>query len=39
MNILRANIDSKNFINEFLTQEQLVMLGRNKRNLVTYTEK
>lgn len=39
MNILRANIDSKNFINEFLTQEQLAMLGQNKRNLVTFAEK
>ena len=27
MNILRANLDSKNFINEFLSQDQLVMLG------------
>jgi len=39
MNILRSNIDSKNFINEFLTKDQLVMLGQNKRNMVTFVER
>lgn len=39
MNILKGNIDSKNFINEFLTQEQLIMLGQNKRNMVTFVGK
>lgn len=39
MNILRSNIDSKNFINEFLTRDQMVMLGQNKRNMVTFVDK
>ena len=29
-------MDCKNFIYEFLTKDQLVMLGQNKRNMVTF---
>ena len=38
MNILRSSMDCKNFIYEFLTKDQLVMLGQNKRNMVTFVE-
>jgi hypothetical protein len=32
-------MDCKNFISEFLTRDQLVMLGQNKRNMVTFVDR
>jgi len=35
---MRTTIDSRNFLAEFLTDEQALMLAKNKRNYLNYPE-
>lgn len=34
--MIRTTIDCKNFLAEFLTDEQALMLAKNKRNYINY---
>lgn len=36
--LLRVSQDSRNFLSEFLTDEQSSMLAKNKRNYINYFE-
>ena len=38
LNVMRTSIDSRNFLAEFLTDEQALMLAKNKRNYLNYPE-
>ena len=38
LNVMRTTIDSRNFLAEFLTDEQALMLAKNKRNYLNYPE-